>query len=254
MKNLGLHLYAWLVAAGFVYLEVTGAIIAGQEGTPPGLHRIVASAVATLVIGFVLFTAGPMIASAVLAFTEYDISFAPKFTGLANFRQLFSADAYVVCLSSYTPRLLAPLGIHVPVYPAKGYSATLPIVDMAAAPSVSVTDDAKKIVFTRMGNRLRAAGTAELSGYNLDLNVVRCEALTRRASEWFGGAIDPTRAEYWTGLRPATPSNVPYVGRTRRYSNLWANTGHGTLGWTLAAGSGKRIADMIRAGEGPTVA
>src|SRR6185369_15929069 len=141
-------------------------------------------------------------------------------------RQLLTADAYVVCLSSYTPRLLAPVGIHVPVYPAKGYSATLPIVDMAAAPSVSVTDDAKKIVFTRLGNRLRAAGTAELSGYNLDLNIVRCEALTRRAGEWFGGAIDTMRAEYWTGLRPATPSNVPLIGRTR-YPNLYLNTGHG---------------------------
>jgi D-amino-acid dehydrogenase len=159
-------------------------------------------------------------------------------------RQLLTADAYVVCLSSYTPRLLAPLGIHVPVYPAKGYSATLPIVDAAAAPSVSVTDDAKKIVFTRLGNRLRVAGTAELSGYNLDLNVVRCEALTRRAGEWFGSAIDPTRAEYWTGLRPATPSNVPLIGRTR-YPNLYLNTGHGTLGWTMAAGSGKAIADLV---------
>lgn len=166
-------------------------------------------------------------------------------------RELLTADAYVVCLSSYTPRLLAPLGIHVPVYPAKGYSATLPIVDPAAAPSVSVTDDAKKIVFTRLGSRLRVAGTAELSGYNLDLNTVRCEALTRRASEWFGAAIDPSRAEYWTGLRPATPSNVPVIGRTR-YPNLYLNTGHGTLGWTMAAGSGKAIADLV-SGRKPEV-
>jgi D-amino-acid dehydrogenase len=99
-------------------------------------------------------------------------------------------------------------------------------------------------VFTRLGNRLRAAGTAELSGYNLDLNLVRCQALTRRAGEWFGGAIDATRAEYWTGLRPATPSNVPLIGRTR-YPNLYLNTGHGTLGWTMAAGSGKAIADLV---------
>jgi len=166
-------------------------------------------------------------------------------------RELLTADAYVVCLSSYTPRLLAPLGIHVPVYPAKGYSATLPIVDAAAAPSVSVTDDAKKIVFTRLGSRLRVAGTAELSGYNLELNTVRCEALTRRASEWFGAAIDPSRAEYWTGLRPATPSNVPVIGRTR-YPNLYLNTGHGTLGWTMAAGSGKAIADLV-SGRKPDV-
>jgi D-amino-acid dehydrogenase len=164
---------------------------------------------------------------------------------------LLTADAYVACLSSYTPRLFAPLGIYVPIYPAKGYSATLPIVDPAAAPSVSVTDDAKKIVFTRLGNRLRVAGTAELSGYKLDLNPVRCQALTRRASEWFGAAIDPSRAEYWTGLRPATPSNVPLIGRTR-YPNLYLNTGHGTLGWTMAAGSGKAIADLV-SGRKPDV-
>ena len=158
--------------------------------------------------------------------------------------EVLTADAYVACLSSHTPRLLGPLGISVPVYPAKGYSATLPIVDPAAAPTVSMTDDAKKIVFTRLGNRLRVAGTAELSGYKLDLNRVRCEALTRRASEWFGGAIDAERAEYWAGLRPATPSNVPLIGRTR-YPNLYLNTGHGTLGWTMAAGSGKAVAELV---------
>ncbi|HKW81220.1 MAG TPA: D-amino acid dehydrogenase [Casimicrobiaceae bacterium] len=158
--------------------------------------------------------------------------------------ETLTADAYVACLSSHTARLLHPLGIPVPVYPAKGYSATLPIVDPAAAPTVSMTDDAKKIVFTRLGNRLRVAGTAELSGYKLDLNRIRCEALTRRASEWFGTAIDAARAEYWTGLRPATPSNVPLIGRTR-YPNLYLNTGHGTLGWTMAAGSGKAVAELV---------
>ena len=101
------------------------------------------------------------------------------------------------------------------------------------------------------GNRLRVAGTAELSGYNLDLNTVRCEALTRRAGEWFGAAIDPARAEYWTGLRPATPSNVPLIGKTR-YPNLYLNTGHGTLGWTMAAGSGKALADLV-SGRKPDV-
>jgi len=157
---------------------------------------------------------------------------------------MLTADAYVACLASYTPLLLAPIGVPALVYPAKGYSATLPIVNPEAAPSASITDDAKKIVFTRLGNRLRVAGTAELSGYKLDLNRVRCEALTRRAREWFGRAIDATRAEYWTGLRPATPSGVPLIGRTR-YRNLYLNTGHGTLGWTMGAGSGKAIADMV---------
>ena len=162
-----------------------------------------------------------------------------------------TADAYVVCLSSYSPMLLAPIGVPALVYPAKGYSATLPIVDSAAAPTISITDDAKKMVFTRLGDRLRVAGTAELAGYSLELNPLRCEALTRRAVEWFDGAIDAERATYWTGLRPATPSNVPMIGRTR-YPNLYLNTGHGTLGWTMAAGSGKAICEIV-SGRQPDV-
>jgi D-amino-acid dehydrogenase len=168
-----------------------------------------------------------------------------------NKMEVLAADAYIVCLSSYTPKLLAPIGVGALVYPAKGYSATLPIVDSARAPNVSVTDDARKIVITRLGNRLRVAGTAELSGYNLELNRVRCEALTRRAHEWFGGAVDTEHAEYWTGLRPATPSNVPIIGRTR-YPNLYLNTGHGTLGWTMSCGSGKAVADLV-SGRKPEV-
>jgi D-amino-acid dehydrogenase len=158
--------------------------------------------------------------------------------------ELLTADAYVACLSSYSPLLLEPIGVRAPVYPAKGYSATLPILRPEAAPKVSITDDARKIVFTRLGDRLRVAGTAELAGYNTELNPVRCEALTRRASEWFGDAIDAGGASYWTGLRPATPSNVPLIGRTR-YPNLFLNTGHGTLGWTMAAGSGKALAEIM---------
>jgi D-amino-acid dehydrogenase len=175
-----------------------------------------------------------------------------RMTDGAGRTELLAADAYAVCLGSYTPLLLAPLGISVLVYPAKGYSATIPIVEPDAAPLVSVTDDAKKIVFTRLGDRLRVAGTAELSGYKLDLNRVRCEALTRRAGEWFGRGIDGSRAEYWTGLRPSTPSGVPLIGRTR-HPNLYLNTGHGTLGWTMAAGSGKALADIV-SGRKPEVA
>jgi len=166
-------------------------------------------------------------------------------------KEVIAADAYVACLASYTPKLLEPIGVSVLVYPAKGYSATLPIVDPAAAPTISITDDAKQLVFTRLGDRLRVAGTAELSGYNLELNPVRCAALTKRATEWFGTAIDSARAEYWAGLRPSTPSNVPLIGRTR-YSNLYLNTGHGTLGWTMAAGSGKAIAEIV-SGRTPDV-
>ena len=166
-------------------------------------------------------------------------------------KEVLTADAYVVCLSSHTPQLLDPIGLRLLIYPAKGYSATLPIVDPARAPTISITDDAKKIVFTRLGDRLRVAGTAELAGYNLDLNTVRCEALTRRAVEWFGDAVQPARVEYWTGLRPATPSNAPLIGRTR-YPNLYVNAGHGTLGWTMAAGSGKALAEIV-SGKKPDV-
>ena len=165
--------------------------------------------------------------------------------------EALTGDAYAVCLGSYTPLLLAPVGVQALVYPAKGYSATIPILKSDAAPAGSITDDAKKIVFTRLGERLRVAGTAELSGYELDLNRVRCEALTRRATEWFGDAIDASRADYWTGLRPATPSGVPLIGRTR-YPNLYLNTGHGTLGWTMGTGSGKALADIV-SGKTPEV-
>ncbi|HZI83485.1 MAG TPA: D-amino acid dehydrogenase [Casimicrobiaceae bacterium] len=161
-----------------------------------------------------------------------------------NRKEVLAADAYVACLASYSPKFLDPIGVSTLIYPAKGYSATLPIVDASRAPSVSITDDAMKLVFTRLGDRLRVAGTAELAGYDLSLNNLRCEALTRRAIEWFGDAIDASRAEYWAGLRPATPSNVPLVGRTR-YPNLYLNAGHGTLGWTMAAGSGKALAEIV---------
>lgn len=166
-------------------------------------------------------------------------------------KEVAAADAYVVCLASHSPKLLDRIGIPTRVYPAKGYSATLAIADAALAPTISVTDDAKKIVFTRLGERLRVAGTAELAGYNLELDTVRCAALTRRASEWFGAAIDAAHPEYWAGLRPATPSNVPLIGRTR-YRNLYLNVGHGTLGWTMAAGSGRALAEIV-SGRRPDV-
>ena len=161
------------------------------------------------------------------------------------------ADAYVVALAAYSPLLTRPIGIDLPVYPAKGYSASIPLADASAAPTVSLTDDAAKLVFSRLGDRLRVAGTAELSGYSTDLNEVRCQAIVRRAREFFPGAGDYDRATFWAGLRPSTPSNVPLVGRTR-YPNLYLNTGHGTLGWTLACGSGSALADII-SGRKPQV-
>jgi D-amino-acid dehydrogenase len=161
------------------------------------------------------------------------------------------ADAYVLALASYSPLLAREIGLTLPIYPAKGYSATVPIADASRAPRVSLTDDGAKIVFSRLGERLRIAGTAELSGYSTELNMVRCEALIRRAREMFPHAARYEQASFWTGLRPSTPSNVPLVGRTR-YPNLFLNTGHGTLGWTLACGSARALADII-SGRAPEV-
>jgi D-amino-acid dehydrogenase len=161
------------------------------------------------------------------------------------------ADAYVLALGSLSPVYVRPLGIRLPIYPAKGYSVTMPVRDATRAPEVSLTDDEYKIVFSRLGNRLRVAGTAELAGYDRDLNRVRCEALVRRTEEVFPGAGDTARAQFWTGLRPATPSNVPIIGRSK-LPNLYLNTGHGTLGWTHACGSGKSIA-LIVSGKKPEV-
>jgi len=166
--------------------------------------------------------------------------------------ETIAGDAYVVAMGSYSPLLTRPLGLDLPVYPAKGYSATVAVADPDKAPSVSLTDDAAKIVVSRLGERLRVAGTAELSGYSTDLDPVRCEALVRRMREMLPEAGDWDRPSYWTGLRPATPSGVPVIGRTR-IPNLWINTGHGTLGWTMACGSGRALADRI-SGRRPEVA
>ena len=168
-----------------------------------------------------------------------------------GWHRTLDADAVIVALGSYSRDLLLPLGVYLPLYPAKGYSATYDIVEPARAPSVSVTDDAFKIAVTRLGNRLRVAGTAELSGYSRDLNPARCAMLTKRVRQIFPGVADYDNPRYWTGLRPMTPSNVPLIGRTR-VSNVYVNTGHGTLGWTMGAGSGQIIADVV-AGRTPAV-
>ncbi len=163
------------------------------------------------------------------------------------FRQLH-ADAFVLAMGSLSPSFVAPLGIRLPIYPAKGYSVTLPVKDPAKAYQVSLTDDEYKLVFSRYtsaaGDRLRIAGTAELNGFDRHLNRVRCEAIVRRVEELFPGAAHTDKARFWAGLRPATPSNVPLIGRTK-LPNLYLNTGHGTLGWTHACGSGKSIARIL---------
>jgi D-amino-acid dehydrogenase len=154
------------------------------------------------------------------------------------------ADAYVLALGSYSPLLARPIGIDLPIYPLKGYSVTMPIRNPAAAWSMSLSDEAKKLVLSRLGDRLRIAGTAELNGYDTSINRVRCEAIVNRVMALFPEAADASKAEFWTGLRPATPTNLPCVGATS-YPNLYLNTGHGTLGWTHACGSGRIIADLV---------
>ncbi len=162
-----------------------------------------------------------------------------------------AADRYVLALGSHSARLAAPLGLRLNIYPAKGYSLTMPVRDAALAHRVSLTDDEYKLVFSRLGERLRVAGTAELGGYGRALDRGRCAAILRRVEQLFPGAGDASRVEYWSGLRPATPSNLPYLGASR-IANLFLNTGHGTLGWTQACGSGKALADLL-AGRRPEV-
>lgn len=160
--------------------------------------------------------------------------------------KLHTADAYVVALGSYSPQLLNPLGIKLPIYPAKGYSITLHLSPGCEhlAPQVSLTDDEKKLVFSRLGQRLRVAGTAEFNGFNRELNNVRCQNLLQRTRQWFPELSYENDPNFWCGLRPATPSNLPYIGRLR-YKNLWLNTGHGTLGWTLSCGSAAILARLV---------
>lgn len=160
-----------------------------------------------------------------------------------------AAEGCVVALGSYSPLLLRPLGIRIPVYPAKGYSITIPLSGAAPAPIVSLTDDGAKVVISRLGEHLRVAGTAEFTGYDTRINQARIAPLLRRVKRIFphldfrDDAVEP-----WTGLRPATPSNVPLIGSTH-VGGLYVNTGHGTLGWTLAVGSGRLLADRIAGRE-----
>jgi D-amino-acid dehydrogenase len=162
-----------------------------------------------------------------------------------------TADAYVLACGSYSPLLLRPLGIRLPVYPVKGYSITVPITNAAAAPQGTLTDETYKVVLTRLGNRLRAAGTAELCGYDLRLRPARLATLAHVVRDLFPATGDLTHAEPWAGLRPMTPDNPPVLGTTE-YENLYLNTGHGTLGWTMACGSGQVLADLI-SGRAPHI-
>ena len=159
------------------------------------------------------------------------------------------ADAWVLSLGSFSALLAKQLGLALNIYPAKGYSITVPVKNPEAAFNVSLTDDEYKLVYSRLGDRMRIAGTAEISGYSRRLNVTRCRAVLRRVAAVMPEAGHWEQAEYWSGLRPATPSSVPYVGKSA-ISNLFLNTGHGTLGWTHACGSAAALADII-AGRPP---
>jgi D-amino-acid dehydrogenase len=163
-----------------------------------------------------------------------------------------AADRFVVALGSYSPALVAPLGLRLPVYPVKGYSLTLPIEDESGAPQSTVMDETFKVAVTRLGNRVRVGGTAELAGYDLKLREPRRQTLNHVVTDLFPHAGDVSKASFWTGLRPMTPDGPPIIGKSK-IANLWFNTGHGTLGWTMAAGSGRLMADLI-SGRTPEIA
>lgn len=154
------------------------------------------------------------------------------------------ADAYVLAAGSYSPLLARSLGERLPIYPVKGYSITAPIIDPDRAPRLSLTDEARRIVCSPLGNFLRVAGTAELNGYDLEADPARSAGIVKWLDEHLPGVADTSRAEHWCGLRPTTPGNVPLIGPSRS-GKLFFNTGHGTLGWTLACGSGRAIADIM---------
>ena len=156
------------------------------------------------------------------------------------------ADAYLVALGSHSPLLLKGVGIRIPVYPVKGYSITVPITDASSAPESTVMDETHKVAVTRLGDRIRVGGTAELAGYDLRLHEARRHTLEHVVTDLFPRGGDVSRAEFWSGLRPMTPDGTPILGATR-LPNLYLATGHGTLGWTMAAGTGRVIADVIGA-------
>lgn len=161
------------------------------------------------------------------------------------------ADAFVVALGSYSPLLLKPLGIKVPVYPVKGYSITVPITDPDGAPVSTVMDETHKVAVTRLGDRIRVAGTAELCGYDLSLNSNRRRTVEHVVSDLYPTGGDLSKAVFWGGLRPMTPDGTPVIGATP-LKGLYLNTGHGTLGWTMGPGSGRVLADLI-SGRAPDI-
>ncbi len=166
-------------------------------------------------------------------------------------KEKITADAYVVALGSYAPLLLRKVGIGLPVYPVKGYSITVPITDPTGAPESTVMDETHKVAITRLGDRIRVGGTAELVGYNATLREGRRRTLEHVVTDLYPAGGDVSRATFWCGLRPMTPDGPPVIGPTR-YKNLYLNAGHGTLGWTMSCGSGRLLADLL-AGRKPAI-
>ena len=163
-------------------------------------------------------------------------------------RTTLAGDHVVAAAGSFTAPLLRQLGIYLNIYPAKGYSSTLRLKRPEDASVVSLLDDTRKIAISRLGDHVRIAGTAEMAGYDTRIDSatsrVRCDALVRRYEQLFPGVADTRQPQFWAGLRPSTPNNLPYIGRSK-ISNLWLNAGHGTLGWTHGAGSGRALAELI---------
>lgn len=174
-----------------------------------------------------------------------------RITGVRINGKLETADHYVLALGSYSPQLLAPLGMQLPVYPLKGYSLTLPITNAAMAPNSTILDESYKIAITRFEDRIRVGGMAEVAGFDLSLEPRRRATLEKVVKDLYPDGGDLSQASFWTGLRPATPDGTPVIGATP-YRNLFLNTGHGTLGWTMAAGSGRYLADLM-SGKKPQI-
>lgn len=174
-----------------------------------------------------------------------------RITGVRTDAGMLSADKYILALGSYSPLLLKPIGIDIPVYPVKGYSITVPISDAAMAPESTIMDESHKVAVTRLGDSIRVGGTAQLSGYDLRLDASRRDTLDFVVTDLFPKGGDVAKAEFWTGLRPMTPDGTPVIGETR-YDNLLLSTGHGTLGWTMAAGTGRVMADLV-SGRDPEI-
>ena len=174
-----------------------------------------------------------------------------RVAGVATSAGLLKANVYVLALGSWSSRLVAPLGISLPVYPVKGYSITVPIKDASGAPESTVMDESYKVAITRLGNRIRVGGTAEISGYSDKLYNARRATLDHSLTDLFPRGGDLAKATFWSGLRPMTPDGPPVIGPTQ-YANLHLNTGHGTLGWTMSCGSGRVLADML-SGKKPDI-